>query len=55
MFSIERGFVSELFIVKVKLMKNSKNGYTSRINRVIDHIKSNLDKGLSLERWASKV
>ena len=53
MFSIERGFASGLFIVEAKLIKNSKNEYTSRINRVIDHIKSNLDKDLSLEKLAS--
>ena len=34
-------------------LKNSKKEYISRINRVIDYIKANIDQDLSLEQLAS--
>ena len=39
--------------MEAKLIKDSKSEYISRINRVIDYIKSNLDKDLSLDKLAS--
>jgi len=39
--------------VEVKPIKDSKVEYIYRINRVIDYVKSNLDKDLSLEKLAN--
>lgn len=39
--------------MKIKPKNDSKNEYISRINRVIDYVKANLDKDLSLEQLAS--
>ena len=39
--------------MEMNKIKNSKNEYIYRINRVIDYIKNNLDKDLSLEQLAN--